>query len=44
MVESYIYFVYLGGYFVNFHELSVDPVKVKFGECYSHVRKNPRKI
>jgi hypothetical protein len=44
MVELYIYFVCLGGSYVNFHELSVDPVKVKFGECYSHVIKNPRKI
>ena len=23
---------------VNFHNFSVDPVKVKFGECYSYVR------
>jgi hypothetical protein len=35
MVEFYIYLVCLGGSCVNFHELSVDLVDVKFGECYS---------
>jgi hypothetical protein len=44
MVELYIYLVCLGGFCVNFHELSVDPVEVKFVECYSYVSKNPRKI
>jgi hypothetical protein len=44
MVELYIYLVCLGGYWVNFHELFVDPAKVKFGECYSHIIKSPRKI
>jgi hypothetical protein len=44
MVELYIYLVYLGGSYVNFHELSIDAVKVKFGECYSHVSKNSKKI
>jgi hypothetical protein len=44
MVELYIYLVCLGGSWVDFHELSVDPIMVKFGECYSHVSKNLRKI
>jgi hypothetical protein len=44
MVELCIYLVCMGGSYMNFHELSVDPVKVKFGECYSYVSKNPRKI
>jgi hypothetical protein len=44
MMELYIYLVCLGGFCVNFHNLSMDPVKVKFDECYSHVIKNPRKI
>jgi hypothetical protein len=44
MVELYIYFVCLGGFCVNFNELSVNPVKVKFGEYYFHDSKNPRKI
>jgi hypothetical protein len=44
MVELCIYLVCMVGSWVNFHELSVDPVWVKFGECYSHVSKNPRKI
>jgi hypothetical protein len=44
MVELYIYFVCMGGSYGNFHKLSVDPVRVKFDEYYSHVRKNPRKI
>jgi hypothetical protein len=43
-VEFRNYHAFLGGSCVNFHELSVDPVEVKFDECYSHVRKNPRKI
>jgi hypothetical protein len=44
MMELYIYLVCLGGSCVKFYELSVDPVEVKFGECYYHVRKNPRKV
>jgi hypothetical protein len=28
---------------VNFHNLSIDPVKIKFGECYSYVSKNLKK-
>jgi hypothetical protein len=44
MMELGIYLVCMVGSWVNFHELSVDPVKVKFGECYSYVNKNPRKI
>jgi hypothetical protein len=35
MVELCIYLVCLGGSCVNFHNLSIDPIKVKFGECYS---------
>jgi hypothetical protein len=44
MVEFCIYLVCLDGTCVNFHKLLVDPVDVKFGECYYHVRKNPEKI
>jgi hypothetical protein len=44
MVELYIYLVCLGESCVNFHNLSIDLVKVKFGECYSHVSKDLRKI
>jgi hypothetical protein len=44
MVELYIYLVCLGGSCVNFYELSVDLVRVKFGECYSYISKNLRKI
>jgi hypothetical protein len=44
MMEFYIYLGCLSGFWVNFHYLSVDPVRVKLGECYSHVRKNPGKI
>jgi hypothetical protein len=33
-----------GGSCVNFHNLSIDPVKVKFGECYSYVNKDLRKL
>jgi hypothetical protein len=44
VVELYIYLVCLRGSCVNFLEFSVDPVKVKFGEYYSHVRNNLRKI
>jgi hypothetical protein len=44
MMELYIYLVCLGGSCVNFHNLSMDPVKVKFGECYSHVSEDLRKI
>jgi hypothetical protein len=44
MVETYIYLVCLGGSCVNFHELFIEPVRVKFGECYSNVTKNRRKI
>jgi hypothetical protein len=44
MVELCIYLVCMVGSCVNFHNLSIDPVKVKFGECYSHVSKNLEKI
>jgi hypothetical protein len=44
MVELCIYLIFMGGSCVNFHELFVDPVKVKFGECYSYVSRKPRKI
>jgi hypothetical protein len=44
MMELCIYIVCMGGYCVNFHNLSIDPIKVKFGECYSHVSKDLRKI
>jgi hypothetical protein len=44
VVELYIYFLCLGAFCGNFHELSIDPVRVKFGECHSHVRKNLGKI
>jgi hypothetical protein len=40
MVELYNYLVCMVGSCVNFHELSVDPVKVKLGECYSHLCQN----
>jgi hypothetical protein len=43
-MELCIYLVCMGGSCVNFHKLSIDVVKVKFGECYSHVSKNLRKI
>jgi hypothetical protein len=43
MVELCIYLICIGGSFVNFHELFVDPIKVKFRECYSHGSKNPKK-
>jgi hypothetical protein len=43
MVELCIYLVCMVESCVNFHELSVDLIKVKFGECYSHVSKNPKK-
>jgi hypothetical protein len=43
MVELYIYLVFLGGSCGTFHELSVNPVRVQFGDCYPHVRKNPIK-
>jgi hypothetical protein len=42
-MELCIYLVCLVGSCVNFHNLSVDPVKVKFSECYSHVSKDLRK-
>jgi hypothetical protein len=44
MVELFIYLVCLSGSWVNFHELFVDPVGVKYGEYYPHARKNLRKI
>jgi hypothetical protein len=44
MMELYIYLVCLGGYCVNFHNLSIDPVMVKFGECCFHVSNDLRKI
>ena len=28
----------MDGSCVNFHNFSIDPVKVKFGECYSYAR------
>jgi hypothetical protein len=34
----------LGWIVCEFYELFVDLVEVKFGECHSHFRKNPRKI
>jgi hypothetical protein len=43
MVELCIYLVCTVRSCVNFHNLSIDPVKVKFGECYSHVSENPKK-
>jgi hypothetical protein len=43
MVELFIYLICMGRSWVNSHELSVDPVDVKFDKCYSHVRKNLRK-
>jgi hypothetical protein len=43
MVELYIYLVCMGGSCVNFYELFVDSINVKFGECYSYVSKNPKK-
>jgi hypothetical protein len=44
MVELCIYLVCMVGSCVNFHNLSIDLVKVKFGKCYSHVSKDLRKI
>jgi ABC-type phosphate/phosphonate transport system permease subunit len=44
MVELYIYLVCMGGYYVNFQNLSIDLVKVKFSECYSYASMNLRKI
>jgi hypothetical protein len=44
MVELCIYLVCMGGSCVNFHNLSIDPIKVKFGERYSHVSRDLRKI
>jgi hypothetical protein len=43
-VELYNYLVCMGGSCVNFHNLSIDPVKVKFGEYCSHVNKESRKL
>jgi hypothetical protein len=43
MMDLYIYLVGMVGSCVNFHNLSIDPVKVKFGECYYYVSKNLRK-
>jgi hypothetical protein len=43
-MELCIYLVCMGGSCVNFHNLSIDPVKVKFGEYYSHINKDLRKI
>jgi hypothetical protein len=44
MVECYIYLVCLSGSWVNFYELFVDPVDIKFDELYSHVRKKQKNI
>jgi hypothetical protein len=44
MMELCIYLVCMGGPCMNFHKLSIDPVKVKFGEYYSLVSKNLIKI
>jgi hypothetical protein len=44
MIELGIYLVCMGRSCVNFHKLSIDPINVKFCECYSHVSKNLRKI
>jgi hypothetical protein len=43
-MELCIYLICLVGSYVNFHNLSVDLVKVKFSGCYFHVSKNLRKI
>jgi hypothetical protein len=40
MMELCICLVCMVGSYVNFHNLSINPVKVKFGEFYSHVSKN----
>ena len=32
----------MDGSCVNFHNFSIDPVKVKFGECCSYARKNEK--
>jgi hypothetical protein len=44
MVELCIYLVCMGGYCVNFYNLSIDSVKVKFSECYYYASMNLRKI
>jgi hypothetical protein len=44
MMELCIYLACMVGSHVNFHTLSIDPVKVKFSECYSYVSKNLIKI
>jgi hypothetical protein len=43
MMELYLYLVCMVRSCVNFHILSIDPVKVKFGGCHSYVSKNLRK-
>jgi hypothetical protein len=44
MTELCIYLFCMVGSCDNFHNLSIDPVEVKFGEWYSHHSKNLRKI
>jgi hypothetical protein len=39
MMELCNYLISMGGCCVNFHNLSINLVKLKFGECYSHVSK-----
>jgi hypothetical protein len=44
MVELYICLVCLYGSCVDFHNFSIDPVKVKFGECCSYAKRMIEKI
>jgi hypothetical protein len=39
-MELCIYLFCMVGSCENFHNLSIDPVEVKFSECYSHASKN----
>jgi hypothetical protein len=43
-VELYNYLVCLNGSWVNFHNFSIDPVRVKLGECCSYTRRMLGKI
>jgi hypothetical protein len=44
MLELCISLVCMDGPCVNFHNFSIDPVKVKFGECCSYARRMLGKI
>ena len=44
MLEIENSLVCMDGSCVNFHNFSIDPVKVKFDECYSYARMMLEKI